>query len=174
MNTWHWEKAAPMARRIVWRLCLLPLRARLLQNPRTIERMLRGAAFREFIEKERKPFAPKAAVNPKEARRNYVPVGVLRAETANRIGAKSRVARLTDRTADKQWRRHGIATGEKHVPAKWYADIPLILQEASVRESKQSKQRWLFYHEVLKRRVVLGLDDESNPVLISYYGRKNE
>ncbi|CAJ2377586.1 MAG: hypothetical protein MPK11_02730 [Gammaproteobacteria bacterium] len=179
MKFWGRKKAAQLARRrgASW----LRLRARILRNSRAVEQTLRGASAVAFIDKQRALRAPPAAANPKEARRDYLPVGILEAGAARRIGAKSRVVRLTDRVADKQWHAHGgglqylplspSKRKRRAVPAAWYADIPKLLRET--KPYRNHKNRWQFDHAGLKRRLVLDLDEDGNPVVISYHPKEN-
>ena len=146
------------------------------KNRREVDAFVRSAAFAGYLLKPRTARAPGKSENPKEARGEFVPLAVLAEELARAIGAKSRVLRLTDRVADKMWRRHGPGARKardrrrKNVPPKWYADIPSTLQEVTPRKSGE---RWLFYSIRLKRLLVLGLDESGNPVMLTYHGRKN-
>ena len=77
------------------------------KNRREVDAFVRSAAFAGYLLKPRTARAPGKSENPKEARGEFVPLAVLAEELARAIGAKSRVLRLTDRVADKMWRRHG-------------------------------------------------------------------
>ena len=167
MKFWGREKAAVMRRK------------RLSLKRRQVAAFVRSAEFCEHLLKPRPAKAPGKAENQKEARAKYVALAILEDDLLRTLGAKSRVLRLTDRVADKMWRKHGpgmryrrsTERREKNVPPEWYADIPKILRE--VKPYKNHYGRWQFDHAGLKRRLVLDLDERKNPVMITYYGEKN-
>ena len=186
MKFWGREKAAVMRRkrRVVRRrqLCMLPLQMRLEQQKRRVEEFVRSAEFYEYLLKPRPAKAPGKAKNPTEARKVFAPLAVLGHECEDllrAIGTKKRVLRLTDRGADKMWRKHGPGMRyrqvrdlrRRHVPREWYADIPRILREAKPFKNKSG--HWQLNHAGLERVLVIDLDNGRNPVLISYHGKKS-
>ena len=136
-----------------------------------LQQYVTGPGFRWFVERPRATRAPTwdtSRLEDVEA----VPLAVLPAATAARLGTTSRLLRLTEPVADKQWRRHGPGRHRldrgREVPVAWYADLQTILNGVDVPTPGQGG-RWVF--ERRGRRVVVGVDPAGRPVVISYHGR---
>ncbi len=151
-------------------------------DSKAVDAFVRGAEFARYLLKPRvarpKSTGPKpASTNPKSVTADFVPLAALRDGLMHKIGAKSKVLRLTEPVAEKMWWRHGPGVKkardwrDKNVPPEWYADIPRILQEATPYKNKYG--RWQFDHAGLKRILVIDLDELGNPVMITYHGKKN-
>ena len=169
-------KSPGLLRRLSRRICAARKR-------RTVERFVRGPEFAAYLLKPRPAKAPRKAKNPKKVRAEFVPLAALDEELMRMLGGQSAVLRLTERGADKMWRKHGAGMrtfyrrlsphNRRHteVPTAWYADIPKILRE--IEPYRNEKNRWQFDHVGLQRRLVVDLDDAGNPVLISYHPKRN-
>ena len=138
-----------------------------------LQQYVTGPGFRWFVERPRATRAPTwdtTRLEDVEA----VPLAVLPAATAARLGTTSRLLRLTEPVADKQWRRHGPGqrrpTRRREVPTPWYADLQAILDTPdAIRPNTSVAGRWDIERQ--GRRVVVALDPAGRPVVISYHGR---
>ncbi|MDA8014358.1 MAG: hypothetical protein MPK09_01950 [Gammaproteobacteria bacterium] len=162
MKFWGREKAAlaRWTRRVVRRR--LSRHLRLARQRWLVGAFLRSSAFKKFIEKPR-PLPPKQPRNKKAVVNDFVPLAVLDDDLARKIGAKSKVLRLTAPVARHVQRRHGDV-----IKAEDYAKVARILRG---KNPEENKGRWRFYSAEFKLRVILDLDEGKNPVLISLYPR---
>ena len=92
-------------------------------------------------------------------------------------GAASRVVRLPEPVADKQWRRHGPGRRGRRprraeVPIGWYEDVQRMLESISPVPVPGYEDRWQFDDMTGGRRLVIGLDHEGRPVVISLHPRR--
>ena len=143
-------------------------RARLAAE--SIRGHLTGPGFRWYVERPR-PAAPPRWDSTREA--EAFPVGILPAGVLP--GAASRVVRLPENIADKQWRRHGPGRGGRRerrdveTPLGWYEDVQRMLERISPAPDPRHRDRWRFDDVAGGRRLVIGLDHEGRPIVFSLH-----
>ena len=145
-------------------------RARLAAE--SIRGHLRGPGFRWFMQRPRAAAPPRwDSIREAEA----FPVGVLPPGVLP--GAASRVVRLAEPVADKQWRRHGPGRGGRRarrakVPIDWWGEIQQMLESIPPTPVPGRGGRWQFLDVGGGRRLIVGLDPDGRPAAISLHPRR--
>ena len=145
-------------------------RARLAAE--SIRGHLTGPGFRWYVERPRADRPPRwDSIREVEA----YPVGILPAGVLP--GAASRVVRLPEPVADKQWRRHGPGREGRSdwrgkVPIGWYEDVQRMLERISPAPDPRHRDRWRLDDVAGGRRLVIGLDHEGRPMVFSLHPRR--
>lgn len=115
---------------------------------RVVGRHVAGPGFRWFVERPRgvKPADRQAEPAFIEA----TPVGVLRRDLAERIGADTPLVRLNERVMHKQQRSH------EELPAADYVRVQAVLDDAEpvLQRTPDERDRWLFSVPRLFRALV--------------------
>lgn len=113
-----------------------------------VGRHVAGPGFRWFVERPR-------GVKPadRQARAKFIeatPVGVLRRDLAERIGADTPLVRLNERVMHKQQRSH------EELPAADYVRVQAVLDDAEpvLQRTPDERDRWLFSVPRLFRALV--------------------